>query len=60
MGGSNGVNRKIPPPPLGTLLQTLVRFCVDSIDPIRDVDVQVSFNWMCEDGANDYAVGNGD
>ena len=40
-------------PTVGPLLRTLVRLCVDPIDPSRDVAVQVSFDWRCYDYEDD-------
>ena len=42
-----------------TLLQTLVRICVDPIDPIFNVTVQVSFYWKCYNDADGNYVNNG-
>ena len=40
-------------PTVGPLLHTLVRLCVDPIDPSRDVAVQVSFYWSFYDYEDD-------
>ena len=51
MGGRRGGNNKLVPP-VGPLLWTLVRLCVDSTDSRRDIDMQVLFNRMCKYNAN--------
>ena len=51
-GGRRGGNRKLVPP-VGPLLWTLERLCVDSIDPSRDVAARLLSNCMCEDDAYD-------
>ena len=52
MGGSRGGNKKLPPP-VGPLLQTVERLCVDSIDPGCDIAVRLLFNWMCKNEVDD-------
>ena len=37
-------------PTVGLLLHTLVRICVDMIDPRRDIAVRVFFDWRCDYG----------
>ena len=42
------LDRKLAPT-VGHILCTLVRLCVDPIDPSRNVSVQVSFDWRYND-----------
>ena len=53
---SNGIrrggNRKLLPH-VGPLLMTLLRLCVESIGTRSNFAVQVLFNWMGEDDADD-------
>ena len=46
------LDRKVDPT-VGPLLCTLVRLCVDPIDPSCDVAVQVLFDWRCYDYDDD-------
>ena len=46
------LDRKLAPT-VGPLLHTLVRLCVDPIDPSRDVAVRVLFDWRCYDYDDD-------
>ena len=46
------LDRKLDPT-VGPLLCTLVRLCVDPINPSRNVNVWVSFDWKCDNYDND-------
>ena len=43
---------------IGSLLQNLVRHCVDPIDTRRNISVNLSLDWRCNNDANDDAVDN--
>ena len=43
----------ICPNPVGPLLYTLSRICVESVDPSHDIAMRGLFNWIFKDDAND-------
>ena len=53
------LDRKLDPT-VGPLLRTLVRLCVDPIDPIRDVAIRVLFDFRCDDDADTDADADDD
>ena len=52
------LNRNLVPT-IDPIMQTLVRLCIDLINPICNVSMQILFDWMCDDYDND-AVDNND
>ena len=56
-GGGRGVNRSLVPT-TRPLQHNLVRLCVNPIDPIHDISMRVSFNWIWDGDANDDDIDN--